>query len=479
MIAARRTRWRGAHEGGATWHGIISCYPGGRIDRERLLAPAVSPRGAEGDVANYHIWTIGCQMNEADARRLADELDLIGFEPCDTAEQADVAVLYSCVVRQAAENKVHNQLMRLRDIKRRRPGLKIVLAGCMAGDETTALQRTYPFVDLFVSPKQDVSLRNQILDLLDLDQRYRLEPEWAQRAPGVSVGVTIHQGCNRRCTYCIIPFRRGPERSRRPAEILAEVKGLVERGTREVVLLSQIVERYGWDLTPRTTLAELLTLLDGLPGLQRIRFLTSYPRDFGPDLIEAVATLPHVCEDLNLPIQAGDDAVLRRMARGYKVADYLRLVEKIRARIPEVAISTDIIVGFPGETVQQFENTLRVMEQVRWDVVHVAMFSPRPGTVAATWPDDVPKAEKKRRLHAVEELQASIAAEINARLVGRTLEVLVEGQSKGKWYGRTRTNKLVFFDHPADLSGELVQVRITQSSPWALQGELAATPVAA
>ncbi|HLH23132.1 MAG TPA: tRNA (N6-isopentenyl adenosine(37)-C2)-methylthiotransferase MiaB [Chloroflexota bacterium] len=421
-----------------------------------------------------NIWTIGCQMNEADARRLGDELDLVGFEPCDAADAADLVVLYSCVVRQAAENKVHNQLMRLRDVKRQRPALKIALAGCMAGEETAALQQTYPFVDLFISPKADISLRNQLLDLLDLDERYRHEPDGAQRTPGVSAGVTIHQGCNRRCTYCIIPFRRGGERSRQPAEIRAEVAGLVARGTREVVLLSQIVERYGWDLEPRRSLAELLTLLNDVPGLERIRFLTSYPNDFGPDLIEAVATLPHVCEDINLPIQAGDDTVLRRMARGYKVADYVRVVDALRARMPEIGISTDIIVGFPGETAEQFENTLRTMERVRWDVVHVAMFSPREGTVAATWPDDVPRAEKKRRLHAVEELQARIAAEINARLVGRTLEVLVEGQAKGRWYGRTRTNKLAFFDHPEPLAGALVAVRIGQASAWALQGELVA-----
>lgn len=427
-------------------------------------------------MGNYHIWTIGCQMNEADARRLGDELDLVGFTPCQGADDADLVVLYSCVVRQAAENKVHNQLMRLRDTKRHRPALKIALAGCMAGEETTHLQRTYPWVDLFVSPKADVSLRNQVLDLLDLDARYRLEPDDAQRTPGVSAGVTIHQGCNRRCTYCIIPFRRGDERSRHPWDVEAEVRGLVQRGTREVVLLSQIVERYGWDLTPHSTLAELLARLDAVPGLERIRFLTSYPNDFGPDLIEAVATLPHVCEDVNLPIQAGDDTVLRRMARGYKVADYARVVDALRTRMPEIGICTDVIVGFPGETAAQFDNTLHTMEQMQWDVVHVAMFSPREGTVAATWPDDVPKAEKKRRLHAVEELQAEIATAINARLLGRTLQVLVEGQSKGRWYGRTRTNKLVFFDHAAPLAGQLVQVRVDQTSPWALQGALVGEP---
>ena len=367
-------------------------------------------------------------------------------------------VLYSCVVREAAENKVHDQLLRLRDVKRQRPWPED-RAGRLHGRRGDGgAATTYPLVDLFVSPKHDVSLRNQILDLLDLDARYRREPEGAQRVPGVSAGVTIHQGCNRRCTYCIIPFRRGDERSRQPADVRAEVAGLVARGTREVVLLSQIVERYGWDLTPRGTLAELLALLDAVPGLERIRFLTSYPLDFGPDLIEAVAALPHVCEDINLPIQAGDDTVLRRMARGYKVDDYLRVVEALRARIPELGISTDVIVGFPGETAgavrehSAHDGDGPLGRGPRRDVL--AARGHRGGHLART---TCRAAEKKRRLHAVEAVQARIATEINARLDGRTLEVLVEGQSKGRWYGRTRTNKLVFFDHPTDLSGELVR----------------------
>jgi tRNA-2-methylthio-N6-dimethylallyladenosine synthase len=284
--------------------------------------------------------------------------------------------------------------------------------------------------------------------------------------------VTIHQGCNRSCTYCIVPSTRGGERSRPPAVIVDEVRRLVERGAREVVLLSQIVERYGRDLQPRVPLSELLSMLDRqVPRLERIRFLTSYPGDFGRDLIDAIAELPRVCEDVNLPIQAGDDDTLRRMKRGYVVDHYRQLIARLRARMSEIGLSTDIIVGFPGETELQFQHTLDMLAELRFDVVHVAMYSPRPGTVAALeMSDDIPREEKRRRLHAVEELQKQIATEINARYLGRTLDVLVEGTAKGRWYGRTRTNKLVHFEDARALAGRLVDVTITSTEPWFLEG---------
>jgi tRNA-2-methylthio-N6-dimethylallyladenosine synthase len=259
-----------------------------------------------------------------------------------------------------------------------------------------------------------------------------------------------------------------------------EVRQLVARGTREVVLLSQIVERYGRDLRPRVLLSELLRMLnDQVDGLERIRFLTSYPGDFGRDLIDAVADLPRVCEDVNLPIQSGDDEVLRRMRRGYVVDHYRELIRKLRARMPEIGLQTDVIVGFPGETEAEFLNTLGMLEEFRFDVVHVAMYSPRPGPVSAeTMDDDVPRQEKRRRLHAVEATQKRIAAEINARYLGRTVDVLVEGLAKGRWYGRTRTNKLVHFDWPENLAGRLVDVEITSTEPWYLEGRALITAAA-
>jgi tRNA-2-methylthio-N6-dimethylallyladenosine synthase len=427
-------------------------------------------------VGKFHIWTIGCQMNTSDARMLTEELETYGYEPAEHKSAADLVVLYSCMVRQHAEDKVHSQLGELRMLKRQRPWLKIALAGCIG--DVDWWQHKYPFVDFFLSPGQDLTVKDKLVDLLDLQEFYRLEPVGAVRVPRVSEGITMHQGCNRSCTFCIVPSTRGRERSRTPDDLEQEVRDLVARGTREVVLLSQIAERYGRDLRPRVFLSDLLAQLNEVQGLERIRFLTSYPGDFGKDLIEAVATLPKVCEDINLPIQSGDDDMLRSMRRGYTVAFYKDLVARLRDRIPGLGIQTDIIVGFPGETEAQFENTLKVMHDIRFDVVHVAAYSPRPGTPAADWPDQVALDEKKRRLQRVEQLQKRIATETNAGLLGKTVDVLVEGQAKGKWYGRTRTNKLVHFGHEGNPIGQLLDVRITQTSPWSLQGEVAFVPAA-
>jgi tRNA-2-methylthio-N6-dimethylallyladenosine synthase len=422
-------------------------------------------------MSGFHIWTIGCQMNVADSRRLAESLQRYGLEVADGPHAADVVVLYSCVVRQQAEDRVHGQLHALRQMKAARPEMKVVVAGCVS--DIPDWRKRYPFVDLIAEPGQDLTVRDRLIDLLDLSERYRFDPEQAVRIPGISEGVTIHQGCNRHCTYCIVPQTRGGERSRPPEVILDEVGRLVQRGAKEVVLLSQIVERYGRDLRPRVLLSELLGRLNDIQGLQRIRFLTSYPGDFGNDLVGAIAELPKVCEDVNLPIQAGDDDVLRRMRRGYVVDHYRELISRLRQRMPQIGLSTDIIVGFPSETEAQFQHTLDMLDELRFDVVHVAMYSPRPGTVAATeMVDDIPRQEKRRRLHEVEQLQKRIAAEINTRYLGRTVDVLVEGTAKGRWYGRTRTNKLVHFESAQPLAGRVVDVEVTATQPWYLEGRL-------
>src|SRR5438477_2839191 len=287
----------------------------------------------------FHIWTIGCQMNVADSRRLAESLEQYGLTAADGPHDADVVVLYSCVVRQGAEDRVHGQLHALQQMKNARPEMKIVIAGCVR--DIPDWRRRYPFVDLIAEPGQDLTVRDRLIDLLDLSERYRFDPEQAVRLPGISEGMTIHQGGNRSCTYCIVPSTRGGERSRPPGVIVDEVRRLVERGTKEVVLLSQIVERYGRDLRPRVLLSELLAQLDGVAGLERIRFLTSYPGDFGRDLIDAIADLHKACEDVNLPIQSGDDDVLQRMKRGYVVQHYRDLISRLRQRMPDIGLSTD------------------------------------------------------------------------------------------------------------------------------------------
>jgi tRNA-2-methylthio-N6-dimethylallyladenosine synthase len=419
----------------------------------------------------FHIWTIGCQMNVADSRRLAESLEKYGLEAAEGPHEADVVVLYSCVVRQQAEDRVHGQLHALQKMKAARPQMKVVVAGCVS--DIPDWHHRYPFIDLIAEPGQDLTVRDRLVDLLDLSERYRFDPDQAIRLPGISEGITIHQGCNRSCTYCIVPSTRGGERSRPPAVILDEVRNLVAHGTKEVVLLSQIVERYGRDLRPRVLLSELLHQLNGIDGLERIRFLTSYPGDFGRDLVDAVAELPKVCEDVNLPIQSGDDEVLRRMKRGYAVEHYRELIARLRERMPDIGLSTDVIVGFPGETEAEFTSTLDMLQEFRFDVVHVAMYSPRPGTVAATeMDDDVLREEKRRRLHEVELLQKRIATDINAQYAGRQVDVLVEGTAKGRWYGRTRTNKLVHFGSEQAVAGSIVNVEITSTEPWYLEGQL-------
>ncbi len=425
--------------------------------------------------ARYHLWVSGCQMNDADARWLSDALDAAGMASADRFENADVTILYTCSVRQSAENRVHGQLGHLKSLKARRPDMVLCVTGCMAGAGRADLHARYPFVDLFVAPSEMERLPDLILSAIAPHASCAPAADGYGAAVPASVGVTVIRGCNKYCSYCIVPYRRGPQRSRSEGEITAEARSLLARGAREIVLLGQTVDSWGRDLSPPSSLASLLRSVAGLPGLLRLRFLTSHPNDFTPDLIEAMAEIEPLCEDLNLPVQAGDDDVLRRMARGYTVCQYLGLISEIRATIPHISLSTDLIVGFPGETERQFENSLELLTRVEFDTVHVAAYSSRPGTAAARkMVDDVPPEEKKRRLHLVEELQTGIARGKNARLVGQTVEVLVERRDNGKWSGRTRSNKLVFFESEQSLAGEMVRVAVESAGPWSLRGTLVA-----
>ena len=429
----------------------------------------------------YYIWTVGCQMNEADSEKLARELQGRGLTPAGRIEQADYVVLNTCSVRAAAEEKTYGKLGELKELKRKRPEITIAVGGCMVGEDHSELKKRAPFVDEFFRPVKwegfvekvttEAPVRLQLAnELLSTTGDGCLPEPSAARRPARWLSV-IH-GCNRACTYCIVPSRRGREGSRPIDELVAETRGLVAEGAREVTLLGQIVDRYGRDLPGRPDLADLFDALSAIDDLWRIRFLTSHPADMTDRIVDAVAQNPKVMEHVNIPVQHGDDDMLRRMKRGYTVERYLNLVEKLRARIPDVAIATDIIVGMCGETDQEFQHTLELLEKVRFDVVHVAMYSPRPGTRAAEWEDDVPAALKRERLHAVERVQERIATEINQRFLGETVEVLVEGQRKGRWEGRTRGNKLVFFDSPEEWLGRMATVRVTRTSPWSLQGEV-------
>lgn len=425
-------------------------------------------------------------MNVADSSRLASALERMGYEPTRKPDDADVIVLNTCVVRQSAEDKAIGRLSSLRPLKDHNPNLVINLMGCLIGvrGNQKILER-FPWVDV-VSPPSDpepllrflseraakqtsLNSQTQINDILDGDP---ILPK-ADQGKLVTAFIPVVYGCSHACTYCIIPHKRGREHSRPYDEILREVHSLAQQGVKEITLLGQIVDRYGLDLLERRTLAMLLRDLHQVEGIKRIRFLTSHPNWMTDELLDTVQSLPKVCPHIEVPIQAGDDAILQAMRRGYTAEAYRILIGKIRQCIPDVAIATDVIVGFPGETEQQFDNTYTLLADLRMDVAHLARYSPRTGTYSArNLVDDVPEDEKMRRFRKLETLQEEIATEINARLLEKTVNVLFEAQKRGRWRGRTPTNKLVFVDSSEDLLGQERDVRVEWTGPWSLIGSL-------
>jgi len=426
-------------------------------------------------VPRYFVWTIGCQMNKAESRRIAGYLESAGCRAASSFFDADLVVLNTCVVRQSAENRVLGTLGLLKGLKNKRADLQILVTGCFVDSDLQGLKQRFPQVDFLFKPgdyqelvawsqSQVMAIEQGLIDAPPFDTSVALSP---------CTLMPIIQGCNNFCSYCIVPYRRGREVSRPPDEIVCEAEKLARRGTKEVTLLGQNVDSYGHDLPGRPDLADLLTELSKIDGMERIRFLTNHPKDISIKLLDTMASAEKVCEHLELPVQAGDDDILRAMRRGYGVEQYKGLVHTIRSGIPQVSLSTDIIVGFPGETEQQFEHTFSLLEEMRFDVVHVAAYSPRPDTSAwREYPDDVPLEVKKERLHRIESLQARIATEINSQLQGKLVEVLVEGKKKGKWFGRTRSDKLVFFEDAGDWLGQLATIQIEKTSPWSLGGRI-------
>jgi tRNA-2-methylthio-N6-dimethylallyladenosine synthase len=434
----------------------------------------------------YSVWTEGCQMNVADSRRVGSALERLGYAFTGKAEEADVIVLNTCVVRQSAEDKAYGHLSSLKPLKTKNPGLVINLMGCLVGIRDNGnLRKRFPYVDVFSPPSDPGPLvafltqdEARSLEASETGNRFAAmdgEPVLPEHERGklVSAHVPVVLGCSHACTFCIIPSRRGAERSRPMTEVLSEVHELVAQGVKEITLLGQIVDRYGKDQPGGPNLAALLRRLQQVEGLERIRFLTSHPNYFGEDILDAVAEFPKVMPHIEIPVQAGDDEVLRNMRRGYTQAKYRKIVQKIRERIPNSSIATDIIVGFPGESERQFMETHHLLEELRLDVAHLARYSTRPGTVAERrFPNDVPEEEKMRRFRMLEELQEKIVGEINSRYLGKKVEVLFEDKVKGRWRGRTPTNKLVFAEAEQVLRGEVIPVTVTWAGPWSLQARI-------
>ena len=438
----------------------------------------------KGKNLKYHIVTYGCQMNVHDSEKLAGMLEAMGYT--ETAEQsdADLILFNTCCVRENAELRVYGNVGALYPYKQRNPNLIIGVCGCMMQQDevATVITKKFPFVDLIFGthnlhhfPKlllQAMDSQQTVVEILD-EQGRIVEDVPIKRDLGVSAWTTIMYGCNNFCTYCIVPYVRGRERSRKPSDILDEIRNLADEGYKEVTLLGQNVNSYGKDLDTDYYFPNLLRDVNKINGIERIRFMTSHPKDLTKDLIMAIAESEKVCEHLHLPIQSGSNRILKMMNRRYTREDYLELVNEIRNEIPDIAITTDIIVGFPGETEEDFADTLDIVKKVRYDSAFTFMYSIRTGTPAAKMDDQIDQEVKKERLQILMDLQNQISKEINAKALGSTVEVLVEGLSKNKddmYSGRTRQNKLVNFEADHDVTGKIVKVKITNPKTWTLEG---------
>lgn len=425
-------------------------------------------------------------MNVADSQRVASAMEQLGYQSTALAEEAAVIVLNTCVVRQSAEDKAYGRLTSLKPLKDKNPDLTINLMGCLVGVKgQDFLRDRFPYVDVFSPPSDPGPLisflsqnESQLIELQETQSRFgQMDGDLVlpahERGKLVGAHVPVVYGCSHACTFCIIPYRRGVERSRPVGEIVSEVRSLVGQGVKEITLLGQIVDRYGKDVPDGPNLSQLLHKVHEVEGLKRIRFLTSHPNWMTDELLETVAELPKVMPHIEVPVQAGDNEVLENMHRGYTTEDYRELVGRIREIIAGVSIATDIIVGFPGETEEQFQKTYDLLDELQLDVAHLARYSTRPGTVAARrLEDNIPEEEKMRRFRLLEELQESIVANINSAFLGEIEEILIEEEVKGRWKGRTRTNKLVFVESPNDLRGQRLPVQITWTGPWSMQGRL-------
>ncbi len=419
-------------------------------------------------------------MNVADSERMAGLLRQIGYTLTDDADNADLILFNTCCVRATAEDKVFGQIGRFKALKRLKPSLIIGVTGCMAQKEGANLIKRAPHIDFVLGTGQNSEVA-RVVQSLELERRHVVDISnvsgeipsevFPIRNGQVSTFVPIMYGCNNFCTYCIVPYVRGRERSRQPEEIFSEVKQAVAEGFKEITLLGQNVNSYAGGMT----FAELLSNVDKISGVERLRFMTSHPKDLSDELIAAIANGQHICEHIHLPVQYGSDKILRRMNRVYTVEKYLRLVEKIRDAVPNVSLTTDLIVGFPGETDEDFSETLNFLRTVKFDAAFTFIYSKRSGTPAATFENQIDDETKHRRLDELMKVQNEISLAKNSALIDSVVEVLVEGESKTDaeiFTGRTRSNKIVLFNHGSEHAGDLVNVKINQAQTWLLKGDI-------
>ena len=431
----------------------------------------------------YKILVYGCQMNIADAERMEGQLQAAGYARTEETADADIILINTCCVRETAEDKVYGKIGEIKKVKEKNPNLIFGIAGCMAQKEGDNLMRRAPHID-FVLGTGKVQELARIIGEIQAEHSTVVDvalsdSEIAENLPVARGGkfsawVPIMYGCNNYCTYCIVPYVRGRERSRAPEEVVAEVRRAVAEGCREVTLLGQNVNSYGKD-HKAADFADLLRMVDEVEGIRRVRFMTSHPKDISDKLIDTIKSGTHICEHIHLPVQYGSSRILKAMNRGYTVEKYRERALRVREALPDASLTTDLIVGFPGETEGDFAEMLAFLREMRYDSAYTFLYSKRSGTPAATMESQVPDDVKHVRLSLLMEAQNTISREINDRLLGAQLEVMVEGASKNDpavWSGRTRTNKIVLFPHGAEQEGDFVQVRITQPQTWVLKGEV-------
>jgi tRNA-2-methylthio-N6-dimethylallyladenosine synthase len=433
----------------------------------------------------FHTITFGCQMNLNDSERLAGQLRTIDYEATENIEQADLILINTCCVRESAEKKIHGRIGEMKRLKQINPNLIIGVVGCMAQKDKDKILKKFPHVSLVMGTHnihQLVEVINKLEEhsepvLAVWDQAERLAPDVPTVRKGqISAWVPIMYGCNNFCTYCIVPYVRGRERSRPLESIIAEIRQLGAEGFKEITLLGQNVNSYGKDSEEAVDFADLLQAADQVDSIARIRYMTSHPRDMNDKIISIIKNSKKICEHFHLPVQAGSDAVLARMNRGYTTKYYRQLVAEIRQAVPKASLTTDLIVGFPGETDEQFQETLDFITNIRYDAAYTFLYSQRSGTPAAKYAEQVPLATKKMRLNQLMAVQNEISLAINKQLVGTLEEVLVEGPSKNDnkvLMGRTRTNKIVLWEKTGQESaGDLVNVHIDTAQTWVLKGRL-------
>lgn len=445
-----------------------------------------------GEGKLYSITTYGCQMNEHDTETMKGLLEQMGYRSTEDRNQADIILLNTCAIRENAEDKVFGELGHLKHLKTEKPGLLLGVCGCMSQEEgvVNRIMAKHGFVDMIFGThnlhRLPALIKEAVFSKELVVEVWSKEGDIIENLPkkreGMRAWVNIMYGCDKFCTYCIVPFTRGKERSRRPEDVIAELRELARQGFKEVTLLGQNVNAYGKDFTDLNyTFGDLMDDLRKI-DIPRIRFMTSHPRDFDDKLVQVLGKGGNLMESIHLPVQSGSNAILKRMSRKYSRETYLELVRKLKAAVKDVVLSTDIIVGFPGETEQQFEDTMSLVREVGFDMAYTFIYSPREGTPAASMEDNVPAEVKSERLRRLNELLSEQSRAGNDRMMGQTVEILVEGESKNNanvLSGRTRSNKLVHFEGQKELIGTFVHVKITDTKTWYIKGEYVAETAAA